>query len=267
MLENTCYDEFELACLSLAQKGLLGEVFHAEASYIHDLRSHYFQENERDFLRGKWRHQYNSTFNANPYPTHGLAPVCQAMNILRDDHLESLVSVSSGSFSMKAYAEEKFGKDSLEAQTPFVLADINSTLIKTKKGKTILLQHSTNSPRPYSRSYLLSGTKGFVQKYPQPQMSFDPNGTESLSPQAIKNLIKEHLPSYSKNINALAKRLNHQKRMDILMDYRLIHCLKQGLPLDQSVYDGALWSCFVELTQESVLKGNKLIKIPNFLEV
>lgn len=265
MLENACYDTFELTALELIKKGMLGEIIHGEGAYIHDLRRLNFQQNDRDTLRGEWRIKYSQTHDGNPYPTHGIAPICQAMNILRDDSLTYLVSMSSASVGMKQYAEETFGKGSPQAQLPFVMGDMNSTLIRTQKGKTILLQHDVTSPRPYSRRYLLSGTKGFVQKYPSAELSFDPNGMQPLSSEQVAQLFAENEPQLIKETAHLCNLLPEQKPMDIRMDYRIVQCLKNGLPLDQNVYDGALWSCLVELTEKSVKEGSVPVQIPDFL--
>lgn len=266
MLENACYDTFELITLELIKKGLLGEIIHGEGAYIHDLRRLNFQQNDRDSLRGEWRIKYSQSHNGNPYPTHGIAPICQAMNILRDDYLTHLVSMSSLSLGMKRYAENTFGKNSPQAQIPFVMGDMNTTLIKTQKGKTILLQHDITSPRPYSRKYLLSGTKGFVQKYPSYEITFDPEGMQPISFEKINELFAENEPLLIKETSSLCQKLPEQKPMDIRMDYRLVYCLKNGLPLDQNVYDGALWSCLAELTEQSVNNGNAPINIPDFTQ-
>ncbi|MDO4229068.1 MAG: Gfo/Idh/MocA family oxidoreductase [Capnocytophaga sp.] len=265
MLENTCYDNFELMTIEMARKGLLGEIVHGEGAYIHDLRRLNFQQNERDTLRGQWRMKYSQSHNGNPYPTHGIAPICQAMNILRGDDLVRLVSMSSLSVGMKRYAEANFGKNSPQAQAEY-MGDINSTLIRTQQGKTILLQHDATSPRPYSRIFLLSGTEGFVQKYPTPQIYFDRKESPQLSPDEVTAYLQQNEHSYVKETAYLRKLLPEQKPMDIIMDYRLVYCLKNGLPLDQNVYDGALWSCITELSQISVEKGNIPVEIPNFLE-
>ena len=264
MLENACYDSFELTAIEMAKKGLLGEIVHGEGAYIHDLRRLNFQQNDRDTLRGKWRMKYSQTHNGNPYPTHGIAPICQAMSILRGDNLVRLVSMSSLSIGMRHYAEVTFGKDSAQAQANYT-GDINLTLIQTQQGKTISLQHDDTSPRPYSRIFLLSGTEGFVQKYPLPQIYFDNRETKQLSAEEVNLYLQENEHTYVKETAYLRKLLPEQKPMDIIMDYRLVYCLKNGLPLDQNVYDAALWSCITELSKISVEKGNIPIEIPNFL--
>lgn len=265
MLENACYDSFELMTIEMAKRGDFGEIVHGEGAYIHDLRRLNFQQNDRDTLRGEWRMKYSQTHNGNPYPTHGIAPICQAMNILRGDNLVKLVSMSSLSIGMKRYAEATFGKESPQAKAQYT-GDINLTLIQTEKGKTILLQHDDTSPRPYSRIFLISGTDGFIQKYPTPQIYFDRRETPQLTSEEVVTYLERNQHHYVSETAHLREKLPEQKPMDIIMDYRLVHCLKNGLPLDQNVYDGALWSCITELSQISVEKGSVPVDIPNFLE-
>ncbi|EFS97604.1 oxidoreductase, NAD-binding domain protein [Capnocytophaga ochracea F0287] len=264
MLENVCYDRFELISIELAKQGKLGELVHAEGAYIHDLRHLNFSQTERDAERGKWRIKYSKIFEGNPYPTHGIAPICQAMGILRTDRLVRLISMSSLAIGMQQYAQTHFGSSSPEAQAHYT-GDMNITLLQTAKGKTIVLQHDATSPRPYSRIFMLSGTKGFIQKYPIPQLYFDDREEKALSPEEITSFLNENEHPYYTETAHLRTLLPEQKPMDIIMDYRLVHCLKNGLPLDQNVYDGALWSSLAELTQRSVQGGNIPVTIPDFL--
>lgn len=265
MLENACYDGFELITLEMVKNGKLGEIVHGEGAYIHDLRSHHFQQNDRDILRGKWRLEFSQVHNGNPYPTHGIGPICLAMNILRGDNLETLVSMSSLSVGMRQYAQTIFGENSQQANATYS-GDINLTLIRTKLGKTILLQHDVTSPRPYSRIFLLSGTQGFVQKYPTPQIFLDKEEEKLFSTEKVNSYLAENEHIFVKQTAHLRELLPDQKPMDIIMDYRLVHCLKNGLPLDQSVYDGALWSCIAELSEISVKNGSVPVEFPDFLK-
>lgn len=264
MLENACYDSFELMTIEMAKRGDFGEIVHGEGAYIHDLRRLNFQQNDRDTLRGEWRMKYSQTHNGNPYPTHGIAPICQAMNILREDNLVKLVSMSSLSIGMKRYAEATFGSESPQAKAQYT-GDINLTLIQTEKGKTILLQHDDTSPRPYSRIFLVSGTDGFIQKYPTAQIYFDKREIPQLTQEEVASYLEQNQHHYVLETAHLREKLPEQKPMDIIMDYRLVYCLKNGLPLDQNVYDGALWSCITELSQISVEKGSIPVDIPDFL--
>lgn len=264
MLENCCYDFFEMATLNMAQQGLLGEIVHVEGAYIHDLRELNFKSPEDGGYQGMWRLDYNEKNKANIYPTHGLGPVCQALNIHRGDKMNYLVSMSSDQFGMTEYAKNKFGENSDYAKRTYEKGDINTTIIKTEKGKTIMIQHDVTSPRPYNRIHMLSGTKGFVQKYPVQGIALEPNAHEFLPEEEMEKLLKEYEHPIVKEVGEKAKEVGGHGGMDFIMDYRLIYCLRNGLPLDQDVYDAAEWSSLVELTEISVRNGSVPVEIPDF---
>ncbi len=264
MLENCCYDFFEMATLNMAQQGLLGEIVHVEGAYIHDLRELNFKSPEEGGYQGMWRLDYNAKNKANLYPTHGLGPVCQALNIHRGDKMNYLVSMSSDQFGMTEYAKNKFGEESDYAKRTYEKGDINTTIIKTEKGKTIMIQHDVTSPRPYNRIHMLSGTKGFVQKYPITGIALEPNAHEFLPEAEMEKLLKEYEHPIVKEVGKKAKEVGGHGGMDFIMDYRLIYCLQNGLPLDQDVYDAAEWSSLVELTEISVRNGSVPVEIPDF---
>lgn len=262
MLENCCYDFFEMATLNMAQKGFFGEVVHCEAAYIHDLR--WLQFDEKDGYWDMWRLRYNTDHTGNPYPTHGLGPVCQILNIHRGDKLDYLVSMSSNQFGMSAYAKEKFGENSPYASTDYKLGDMNTTLIHTAKGKTIMLQHDITSPRPYNRIHMVSGTKAFAQKYPIQAIAVEPNAHHFLNKNATDSLLAVYEHPFAREIGEKARQVGGHGGMDFIMDYRLIYCLRHGLPLDEDVYDAAEWSSIVELSEKSVLNGSVPVRIPDF---
>lgn len=264
MLENCCYDFFEMATLNMAQQGVLGEIVHVEGAYIHDLRELNFKSPEDGGYQGMWRLQYNADNKANIYPTHGLGPVCQALNIHRGDKMNYLVSMSSDQFGMKEYAKTKFGENSDYAKRTYEQGDMNTTIIKTEKGKTIMIQHDVTSPRPYNRIHMLSGTKGFVQKYPVQGIALEPNAHEFLSEKEMEKMLKKYEHPIVKEVGEKAKEVGGHGGMDFIMDYRLIYCLRNGLPLDQDVYDAAEWSSLVELTEMSVRKGSVPVEVPDF---
>lgn len=264
MLENCCYDFFEMATLNMAQQGVLGEIVHVEGAYIHDLRELNFKSPEDGGYQGMWRLQYNADNKANIYPTHGLGPVCQALNIHRGDKMNYLVSMSSDQFGMKEYAKNKFGENSDYAKRTYEQGDMNTTIIKTEKGKTIMIQHDVTSPRPYNRIHMLSGTKGFVQKYPVQGIALEPNAHEFLSEKEMEKMLKKYEHPIVKEVGEKAKEVGGHGGMDFIMDYRLIYCLRNGLPLDQDVYDAAEWSSLVELTEMSVRKGSVPVEVPDF---
>jgi len=235
---------------------------HTEAAYIPDLRWLLFDEQKG--YRDMWRLKYNAEHTGNPYPTHGLGPVCQILNIHRGDKMNSLVSVSTDQFGLTAYAKEKFGADSKYAKTPYKLGDMNTTVIRTEKGKTIMLQHDVTSPRPYSRIHLISGTKGFAEKYPQQSIALEPDAHTPMSKAQVDSMLKVYEHPFWKELGERARKAGGHGGMDFVMLYRLIYCLRNGLPLDQDVYDAAEWSSIVYLSEQSVLRGSALVKIPDF---
>ncbi|MBC7360895.1 MAG: Gfo/Idh/MocA family oxidoreductase [Candidatus Aminicenantes bacterium] len=257
MMENCCYDRIELMSLNMVRRGLLGEILHAEAGYLHDLREVKFSSQGE----GLWRRQHSWKRNGNLYPTHGLGPVAQCMNINRGDAFDYLVSMSSPSRGLQLYAREKFGPDSPQAKEKFALGDVNTSLIKTKLGKTIILIHDTNLPRPYSRIHLIQGTRGILQKWP------DRIYIEGRSPQHQWEDIEKYAEEFE---HPLWKKLSQKGEgrghggMDFIEDYRLVQCLRTGSPMDINVYDAAAWSVVSALSEKSVAKNSEPVKFPDF---
>lgn len=262
MLENCCYDFFEMATLNMAQAGLFGEIVHVEGAYIHDLRELQF-DRENGYV-DMWRLRHNTAHTGNPYPTHGLGPLCQLLDIHRGDRMERLVSLSSNQFGMSAYAARKYGADSQEAKTSYALGDMNTTLIRTARGKSILIQHDITSPRPYNRLHTISGTKGFAQKYPIPTLAFDPDAHRPLDKEQREELLARYEHPITQEIGAKAREVGGHGGMDFIMDYRLIYCLRNGLPLDQDVYDAAEWSSIAEMSEVSARHGGIPVRMPDF---
>ncbi|MDP3467303.1 MAG: Gfo/Idh/MocA family oxidoreductase [Daejeonella sp.] len=262
MLENTCYDFFEMLTLNMARQGFFGEIIHAEGAYIHDLLASNFNKNA---YWDMWRLKQNASRNGSLYPTHGLGPVCQVMNINRGDKMDYLVSVSGKDFMMGDMAKKLASKD--DFFKPFVdkpfRGNMNTTTIRTNQGRTIMIQHDVTSPRPYSRIHLVSGTKGTALKYPEPgRISTSHEGW--LSEQEFKSLEEKYKPAIVRKIGELAKRVGGHGGMDFLMDWRTIDCLRNGLPLDQDVYDAALWSSIFPLSELSVNNRSNSIDVPDF---
>jgi predicted dehydrogenase len=261
-LENCNYDFFELATLNMVRQGLLGEIVHAEGAYIHDLRASNF--NEEDGYWDMWRLRHNQKRNANLYPTHGFGPICHILNIHRGDKMEYLVSLASDQFGMSEFAKKKFGEDSDYGKRDYARGDMNTTLIKTAKGKSIMIQHDVTSPRPYSRIHLLSGTKGFVQKWPVQGIALEPFGHDFMGEEEMAQVLADYEHPITKEVGELARQVGGHGGMDFTMDYRLIHCLRNGLPLDQDVYDAAEWSSITELSEKSIENQSMPVKMPDF---
>lgn len=269
MLENCCYDFFELLTLNMARQGYFGEIVHVEGAYNHDILDSFFNKKGR---YEQWRLKENLR-NGNLYPMHGLGPVAQVLDINRGDRMEYLVSMSSNDFSITPRVRElaKSDPDYRKYAGKTFRGNMNTTTIRTNKGKTIMLQHDVSSPRPYSRIHLISGTKGIAQKYPLEGEGKNQRGRISQSHEWIsdaeyKVLEQKYQPEIVKRIGELAKKVGGHGGMDFLMDWRLIDCLRNGLPLDQDVYDAASWSVISPLTEQSVAKRSASVDIPDFTQ-
>jgi len=274
MMENTCYDFFEMATLNMAQQGLFGEIVHVEGAYIHDLLDGFmFRERVFNERNGRisssgywnfWRLKENTEKNASLYPMHGLGPVAQILNINRGDKMDYLVALGSDQFNMTAYAKEKFGEDSPQAMQEYKKGDMTNVLIKTAKGKSMLIQHDVASPRPYDRLHTISGTKGFAKKYPIQQLALQPNPHRALNREDMQALLDEYEHPITKEIGEFARSVGGHGGMDFIMVYRLVYCLQRGLPLDMNVYDGVSWSSVIPLSEFSLANGSYAVKIPDF---
>jgi len=262
ILENCCYDYFELLTLNMARQGFFGEVVHCEGAYIHDLLDNITRKN---FKWNMWRLKENTSRNGNLYPTHGLGPVAQILNINRGDKLEYLVSMSSDDFLMSSGIEALANDDSFYQSflNKPTRGNMNTSIVRTHHGKTIMLQHDVSSPRPYSRLHLVSGTKGTARKYPLPgKISVDHTGW--VNDEKFKEIEKKYTPQILKLVGEQARAVGGHGGMDFLMNWRLIDCLRNGLPVDMDVYDAASWSVIGPLSEWSVANRSSSIDVPDF---
>jgi predicted dehydrogenase len=267
MLENCVYDFFETTTLAMARKGMFGDITHVAGGYIHNLDP-FWNGYDRN-----WRLDYDQKHRGDNYPTHGIGPLCQVLNIHRGDKMEYVVSMDSDAYHGKAVAKAKMGVDD------FAEGDHTVSLIRTHNGKIIEIQHNVYAQRPYSRIYEITGTKGYAVKYPDEHYAFQmDNGGDSTAPKAYDDLTgEEFIPQdlqeemmeefklpFVKEIEEKAKEVGGHGGMDYIMDYRLIYCLRNGLPLDEDVYDAAEWSCLTELSGLSIKYGSVPVEVPDF---
>ncbi|MGM0459995.1 MAG: Gfo/Idh/MocA family protein [Bacteroidota bacterium] len=262
MLGNVCYDFFEMTILNMVRHGFFGELIHGEGAYIHDLMAMNFSE---DYYHDLWRLTENATRNGNLYPPHAIGPIAKMMDINCGDQMDYLVSTSSNDFQMADRAEE-LAKEK-EMWKPFVGKDfrgnINTTTIRTKKGRTVMLQHDVTSPRPYSRICLISGTDGMARKWPgKSRIAKDHTGW--LSDEEFEEIQNRYTPEIIKKVGDMAREVGGHGGMDTIMDWRLIDCLRNELPLDMNVYDAALWSSIGPLSEWSVANKSTSIDVPDF---
>ena len=257
ILENCCYGETEMMVFGMVHDGLFGEVTHGEAAYLHDLRG-ILTANEGE---GLWRRFPHMKLNGNLYPTHGLGPVAHYMDIHRGDRFDYMVSVSSREASLSEYVKAKFPEGDPKRAEKYVCGDMNTSIIRTVNGRTILLQHDVVNPRPYSRLNSIEGTKGIFADYP-PRIFFDGTGKEEWETLDAYKEKYEH-PLW-KTTGDLARKMGGHGGMDYIQTYRLMDCIKRGLPPDIDVYDAAAWSAPTPLSLASVAANGASQKFPDF---
>lgn len=274
ILENCCYDYYEMNALNMAQAGVFGEILCAEGAYIHNLDP-YWEEywmnpdgTDADYLH--WRMKYNKENRGDLYATHGLGPVAQCMDIHRGDRFTTLVAMDTKSVHGKEWVEKKTGK----ACPEFRNGDQTTTLMRTAQGRMVQIQHNVMTPQPYNRLFKLIGTHGYATKYPVEHFaltgevarakSMDDLGGHSFVPKEVQEaLVKEYYHPILKKYGEMGREMGHGG-MDFIMDSRLVYCLQNGLPLDMDVYDLAEWCCLAELGTLSMDHNNAAVSFPDF---
>lgn len=258
MLENCCYDYWEMLVKRMVFAGLLGDLTHAECAYIHDLRAMLL----RDEGEGLWRRQPHVERNGNLYPTHGLGPVAQCLRIGDGDAFDYLVSMSSREAGLSTFRDRTLLSSSPKRQENYQCGDMNVSLLRTKLGKTIVLQHDVVTPRPYERSLLLAGTQGTFRDYP-PRLFLDGVGQhEAWLP--LDHYRADWEDPLWTNLGELARKRGGHGGMDFVMNYRLMQTMHEGLPPDMDVYDAADWSAPGPLSEQSVAQRSGAVDFPDF---
>ena len=276
MMENVNYMREEMAILAMVRKGLLGELVHAEGAYEHDTR-HLKIKDEGD---GLWLGDHHAKRNGNLYPPHGLGPIAWCMNINHGDRLDFLVSMSSNARGLDLYAKEHLPAGHPKRTKKYINGDVNSSLIRTVNGRTIILKHDTDLPRPYSRTHLVQGTRGIVRRYPQFEVCLERKAHGNTWEPGAKFLAEHEHPlwkqaqerAFRKAGKAEGKaptaqeiaRISATITGDFLEDFRLIRALQTGEPPDFDVYDAATWSAVTALSEKSVADRSRPVDFPDF---
>ncbi|MDK1288928.1 Gfo/Idh/MocA family protein [Pseudoalteromonas umbrosa] len=262
MMENVNYGRDELMVLNMVRQGIFGELLHGEAAYIHELR---WQMKELEHKTGSWRTEWHTRRDGNLYPTHGLGPVSQYMNINRGDRFDYLTSMSSPALGRAAYAQREFSADHQRNKWDYICGDMNTTMIKTVKGRSIVVQHDTTTPRPYSRHNLIQGTNGVFAGFPN-RIALEQGGRGSFHDwdEDMNYWYDKYDHPLWVKMGKEAERNGGHGGMDFLMFWRMIYCLRNGEPLDQDVYDGAAWSVISPLSAQSVANRSESVSIPDF---
>ncbi len=277
ILENCCYDYYEMNALAMAQDGIFGEIIRAEGAYIHGLEwfwdSYWQDPNDNDVNNLHWRMKYNMENRGDVYATHGLGPVAQCMNIHRGDRFTTLIAMDTESFVGKDWVENKTGEECKE----FRNGDHTTTLMRTANGKVVEIQHNVMTPQPYNRLFKLTGTKGYATKYPTEEFALSGDALKGTDAPQMDNLnahgfmnaeqkaalVQKYYHPILTKYGELGRQMGHGG-MDYIMDARLVYCLQNGLPLDMDVYDLAEWCCLAELGTISMDNNCAAVTFPDF---
>ncbi|MFM7209698.1 MAG: hypothetical protein ACKOY8_07760, partial [Verrucomicrobiota bacterium] len=276
ILENANYGEEELFVRRMSAEGLFGDLKHAEGAYIHDQRG---TAPDDTFFRPQrdWRRKYHTIIDGNPYPTHGIGPLASYLGLGRGDVMTRAVSVSSPEIGLSQLRRKAGADQARTASERFTCGDVNTTLIKTALGRSIVLQHDNTTPRPYSRINALCGTEATFFGFPA-RLAIDAgNKHPLLDPKEKRNSHEwtyegERLKKFMQaNPHPLVKLAGEDARKvgghggtDHLMNFRLLDCVRRGLTPDLTVYDAAAWSCLLEVSHLSVTSGSMPVEIPDF---
>ncbi len=265
MMENVNYGREELIYLNMVRQGVLGELLHGEAAYLHPLR----EQMENGDSTGSWRTFQYAKRNGNLYPTHGLGPVAQYMSLGRtEDTFSRIVSFSSPAKGRALYAKNSTKLTNPEFKNlDFKGGDLNTSIVKTALGRTIMIQWDETTPRPYSRHNYIAGVKGAMAGFPN-RMSIEgltkDHSKGWAEDEEWEAIASKYEHPYFKRMGELGKKMGGHGGMDFLMLYRIIECLRNGEPLDQNVYEGCFWSAVGPLSEKSVAADGMPQEFPDF---
>jgi predicted dehydrogenase len=258
-LENCNYGYNEMLVDRLVHEGVLGEVLHCEAAYLHDLRRILFEDRDE----GLWRRAWHTRTDSNHYPTHGLGPVSWYMDINSGDRYTKIVAMATKERGLTLHREATVAdRTNPKWSERYVTGDMHSALLQTSQGRTVLLQHDVVNPRPYSRLNNVQGTKGIFNDYPARIYVEGQAGGERWGPIDPWKQSHEH-PLWTR-VGELARKKGGHGGMDFIMAYRLVECLREGLVPDFDVYDAATWSAPMPLSEISVAQGSMPVDFPDF---
>ncbi len=273
-LENVCYRRDVMAVLNMVKQGLFGELIHLECGYQHDLRGVKFNDGvtpynsgvefgEKGYSEAKWRTWHSVYRNGDLYPTHGIGPVAQWINLNHGNRMESLVSMASKSRGLHEYIikHPKGGPEHPNANIEFRLGDKVTTLVKCTNGETIVLHHDTNLPRPYSLGFRVQGTKG---------LWMDVNGKIHIEGKSESHRWEDAL-AYMKTYDHDLWKAHEQDAegaghggMDWFLVNSFVESVKGNQEVPFDVYDAASWMAITPLSEASIAQGSMPQVFPDF---
>ncbi len=265
MLENVCYRRDVLAVLNMVREGLFGELTHCQCGYQHDLREVKFNPGA-EFGKGatgeaEWRTAHSVNRNGDLYPTHGIGPIANCLNINRGNRFMYLTSMASKSRGLHEYILKTGGEDHPNSKIEFKLGDVVCSLIKCANGETVMISHDTNLPRPYSLGFRVQGTKGLWMK--DGDQIYLEGTSEAHKREPSQPYLDKHDHPLWRKYGEMAAGSGHGG-MDFFVMHAFIESLKRGVQTPLDVYDAASWSVITALSERSIAHDGAPQDFPDF---
>ena len=256
MLENWSFRQDNLALLNMKRLGMFGDIVHCHCAHSHDCIDHWFFDSETGEQR--WPAEYLLKYNRDQYPTHSVGPIISWMDINRGDIFTEIFSTATASKGINTYFKRKFGEDHPNAKLNYRQGDIVTSLLKTKMGKTLVINYDMQLPRPYSNRWLLEGTKGVYD---------EEKGSIYMIDKSPEYHIWEPWKPYEEKYNHKwwQADLSSQSHggTDYIMMNQFIEAVKVKGPTPIDVYDSAVMTAIVEISGISIAK-NAPVPFPDF---
>jgi len=259
MLENWSFRRDNLAVLNMIREGLFGEIVHCHCAHSHDCIDHWFFDEEGN---DRWPAKYLLERNADQYPTHSLGPVISWMDINCGDNFAQVTSTASKSLGINAYFARTFGPEHPGARRQYAQGDIVTTVVKTQRGKTIVINYDMQLPRPYDNRWMIQGTLGiYNEQRDSIYLSGRSRKFHQWEPFAPYQAEFEH--SWWKTMGNKGRKYGHGGTDYLELD-QFLNAVRYKAPTPISVYDSVIMSVIVPLSEQSIAAGGVPVECPDF---
>jgi len=259
MLENWSFRRDNLAVLSMIREGLFGEIVHCHCAHSHDCIDHWFFDPQGNM---RWGGEFLVKRNCDQYPTHSLGPVLSWMNINCGDAFATLTSTASDSRAINAYFVRKFGPGHPNAKRTYKQGDIITSVVRTHKGKTIVINYDMQLPRPYDNRWMIQGTLGLYDEDKASVYIVDKSPKyHEWEPFAPYQERYDH--PWWKDMMGSSAEMGHGGT-DFLELKKFLESVRAKTPTPIDVYDSVTMSSIVGLSEQSIAKGSAQVSCPDF---
>ncbi|HEX8984910.1 MAG TPA: Gfo/Idh/MocA family oxidoreductase [Bryobacteraceae bacterium] len=273
MLENWSFRRDNLAVLNMIRKGMLGEILHCHCAHSHNVVDHWFFDPSG---KERWAAHYLYETNRDQYPTHSLGPVLSWMDLNCGDYFDTVASTATRALGVQNYFKKKFGADHPNARRPVRQGDIVTTVVKTKKGNTIVINYDMQLPRPYDNRWMIQGTEGVYKEQNTPEDSVvylagrtdhwpSTEGPDYETWKPFGPFQEKHDHIWWRTLSATSPAvLANHGGTDYLELLRFLEAVRNRTRTPIDVYDSVLFSVIGPLSSASIAAGSVPVKCPDF---